>query len=204
MRYISFVLAVALVVSSPAEARPLTVPAKASWQHADTNVIFGPELAGMGRTEITDSGEAELDIMVQYGSNDDTWLTVYLFRPALSSLAVWFDRSQVKILERPEYRHPAATTEAWTFAPPGATSASGMRRMFVPPSGNIKATGLAIVPVGEWLVAFRISSVKLGAEELDRKLGAAIAQVRWRWRAVLPPRTLRSAGASPAPMPPVS
>jgi hypothetical protein len=180
MRFVTLLTtALAVAVAAPAQARPLTVPATASWKHADNEVVLPPQLAGMSRGEMSDSGESELDVSVQYGAGTKSWLTIYVFKPALRSLPVWFDRSETKILGRDGYHGPSTTGPIRGVIPPGASAASGLRRMYVPAAGNIKATGLAMVPVGEWLVAFRISSAELSAPELDEKLTAAITQVRW-------------------------
>jgi len=163
-----------------AELRPLEVPATSGWQHAATGLILRSQLAGYRRTSLDDGGTAELDVIAGFSAPDQsTIVTVYLFRPALMSVPVWFDRSDTQILLREEYRGPQPVAETRAFAPPSASVASGLRRTYTTGTADFPTTGLAIMPMGEWLVAVRISSHDPDPAALETSLDAVIAAIGW-------------------------
>jgi len=166
--------------AAQAEARTLDLPANAGWQHAATGLVLRSRLAGYQRTWIDDSGTAELDISANFEAPDrSTVVTLYLFRPALMSVPVWFDRSETQILLRDEFHGVQPAAEARAFAPPGSTVASALRRVYVTGLDAYRTTGLAMMPMGEWLVAVRISSHDADPAALEARLDAVIAAIGW-------------------------
>ncbi len=98
MRYGLIPAVAAMMLATPANARDLAVPADKGWGHAQTGLVLMPEIAGFPRTKIEDYGERELDIVAHYENVAfDTFATIYLFRPALMSVPVWFDRSSTQV-----------------------------------------------------------------------------------------------------------
>lgn len=181
----AILLALALSASAvvPAAAQKvtaLTVPANASWKHAGTGVILRSKIAGLPRGTIVDSTTSELDVMVQYAQGQPTTVTVYIFRPALMSVPMWFDRSETQILLRREplgLATPYAPIRA--FAAPHAAANSALQRVYAPGKGPYKSTGLVVAPLGEWLVAVRASSTELDPAALDAKLSEIVAGIVW-------------------------
>lgn len=176
------VAAMALLAATPAAGQPrdLAVPPDKAWQHAATGVVLTPTLRGLPRTALRDSGDDELDVSAQF--NDpalDTSLTVYVFRPALPSTAVWFDRAATQIALRDVYGTALATTMPTPFARPGATVAAGLRQVFAPTKGHYRSTAVALAPLGAWLVAVRISSATLSPTAMAGELDATLAAIRW-------------------------
>lgn len=178
----TFAIAAALVAltSFPAMAqRRLEVPATAAWKHAETGLVLRARLADLPRTELTDSTANELDVAAQFGSTDDIAITLYIFRPAVQSVPLWFDRAETQILLRESFGGATPYTPVRAFAAAGSTVASALRRSYVPGNGSFKSTALAMVPLGEWLVAIRISAVSLDPAALETRLDAAIADIGW-------------------------
>ncbi|MES2443312.1 MAG: hypothetical protein V4574_10815 [Pseudomonadota bacterium] len=162
-----------------AQQRSLQVPAASGWKHAETGLILRPRLAGFARNGLTDNGNAELDVAAQF-EDASTRITVFLFRPALQSVPVWFDRAETQILLRGDTfgkAQPIGPVQA--FAAPGATAASALRRVYTPARGPYRSTGLAVIPLGRWLVAIRISSQQFDTAELDARLSEAVAGIGW-------------------------
>jgi len=159
---------------------PIVVPGTAAWQHGETKLILRPRIAGMVRGDISDSSASELDVTVQYASPDgQTQATLYIFRPALDSVPVWFDRSETQILVRDTYGKAAPLADPMAFAPPRATAASGLRRTYVPSKGPYKSTGLVMMPLGKWLVAVRISSASIEPAALDAAMAGIVVGIGW-------------------------
>jgi hypothetical protein len=173
-------------LSSPAAAkRDLAVPPSAGWQHAASKLILMGQLAGLARTEIYDLGDKELDVVVQYATADrGTQATVYLFKPALASVPVWFDRSETQIRLRPAFRGVASRqTSPLAFPTPGASTANALRQSFSIQGGEFKSTALAVMPLDEWLVVVRLSSTVLDEGQIDSKLSDIVGAIRFPVRA---------------------
>lgn len=175
--------ATVMAVAAPLAAAPrdLPVPADKGWQHAETGLILMPKLAGLQRTELKDLGTSELDVEAQYQSPDAaTIATVYLFRPAVMSVPLWFDRSQTQIRERKQvYGNVAPVTPPQAFAPPGTTTPSALRQTFQTGKTKYNTTSLAVLPLGSWLVAVRLSMTSFDAASIDREMGGILDAIRW-------------------------
>lgn len=174
------VMAAAAVLPAQAEAkRQIEAPANAPWKHAQTGITLPSSLLGIARDSIGDNSSSEIDVFASYGERKATIITLYVFRPALASVPMWFDRSETQILMRDVYGNATPATPAAAFAPPGSKAASALRRIYLPGKGDYKSTGLAIMPMGEWLVAVRISSQEFDATTLDAKLDELIRTLGW-------------------------
>lgn len=171
-------IAATCALPAQAQKRDLGVPATSGWKHANTNLILRAQLAGFPRFELSDFGQAELDVAARFGDGS-TEITVYVFHPALASVPVWFDRSESAILGRDIFGNAQPIGAAQPFAPPHSKAPSGLRRGYQPGSGQYKSTALAMMPMGEWLVGLRISSTTLDLAQLDVKLTEAIAAIGW-------------------------
>ena len=168
--------------SAPASAEPriLTVPATASWQHAATGMTLPPRIAGFGRGAITDSGSDELDVYTQYDTSDGAAsATVYIYRTDLPDVALWFDRAVETLVASDRFGiERAAMPLPSAFARPGDSRPTGLRTA-LPAAREWRSTGVAIAPLGEWLVKVRMSSSVLDAAALDKRMEALIAGMRW-------------------------
>ncbi|WP_375270978.1 hypothetical protein [Sphingomonas sp.] len=164
-----------------AAARELAVPAGKGWQHAETGVILMPTIAGLTRTELSDATAGEFDVTARYEAADKSVITtLFLFHPATDDVALWFDRSRAALEANDDFRgmSPASAAPV-AFAAPGATAASSLRQVYASAGGRFRSTGLAVVPVGEWLVALRMTAPALNATQLGERMAQVIAGVRW-------------------------
>ncbi|MET3722632.1 hypothetical protein [Sphingomonas trueperi] len=169
----------ALPVSAHAQTSTLEVPAAKKWKHAQTGLIVPQAPGGLPRTEITSEGQGELDIAVQFGDVNKTRATLYLFRPSLMSVPVWFDRVETQILLRSDYGNAVAADAPSGFVMPGGVTASALRRIYKPSKPPYSATGAAVLALGDWLVVVRISSVEQAPAQLDATMSALIAGLGW-------------------------
>ncbi len=173
-------LTVALAMPAHAQTkRDIAAPAGAPWKHAQTGMTLPASLLGIARGSIGDNSSSEVDVFASYGDGQATIITLYVFRPALASVPMWFDRSDAQILMRDVYGNATPVAAPVAFAPPGGKTASALRRIYLPGKGSYKSTGLAIMPMGEWLVAVRISSQQFDASALDAKLDEVIKALGW-------------------------
>lgn len=205
MRIISLVVAGLLVaaVTLPAHAqakRQIETSANAPWKHAQTGITLPSSLLGIARGSIDDNSSSQIDVFANYGEGQATIITLYVFRPALTSVPMWFDRSETQILMRDVYGNAMPATPATAFAPPGSKATSALRRIYLPGKGEYKSTGLAIMPMGEWLVAVRISSQEFDAAALDAKLTEVIKTLGWPEKVIEQPPAVPIAPCS-APLP---
>jgi hypothetical protein len=182
-RFAGLALATAMIaapaVAEAQQVRKIEVPVTSKWQHAATGLIVPRSLVGLPRTEITDSTTDESDIFLQFGDPDTTSLTIYLFRPTIADVPIWFDRVETQILGRGVYGNTAPNGDAIAFAPPRGTTAAALRRVYIPGKGPYTATGAAMLPFGDWLVAARFSSTTLDAAALDAMLVQALNGLIW-------------------------
>ena len=132
VRFAVLVAAASIAAPLAAEAqqmRTIDVPPTKRWQHAATGLVVPQSLIGLTRTTITDSTADESDIFLQFVDPAKTALSVYLFRPALADLPVWFDRVETQILERRDvYGEARPNGETLAFPPPGGTTALSRRQ----------------------------------------------------------------------------
>lgn len=156
----------------------LEIPAKAGWKHAATGLIFRPTLAGLPRTDIKDSGASELDMSIGYGDSSAT-LTIFVFRPSMGGAPMWFDRAETQIFKGDMFGGVTPTGAPRAFAPPRGAALSGLRRAYTPAKREITGTALAVAPLRDWLVAFRITSSSLDPAALEARLDQAIAGISW-------------------------
>jgi hypothetical protein len=173
---------------SASHARDLPVPAGKGWKHAETGIVAKGAMLGLPRTSISDSTQNERDVVLQFEDADRaTSLTYYIFRPAVMSVPMWFDRARTQIEQRDTFGGVTpATAEPIAFAPPQTSTSAALRQVYAAAKGPVSATGLAVLPIGEWLVVVRLSSVTLDPAALDTKLGEAIAALGWPANATAP------------------
>ena len=180
-------------------ARDLPVPAGKGWQHARTGLILPARLDGLPRFQLSDKTAGEWDVVAEFLEQDDpTIVTVHLYHPAIDDVTLWFDRSRKQLEDRKVFDEVKPTTpEAIAFVPPGASSPASALRQTFKAEKTFKSTSLAIIPLGEWMVAVRLSSFKATTGQLDERMSRVIAAIRWP--AVLPPApALHAIAACPA------
>ena len=157
----------------------LKIKADGRFEHRHTKLVLPPSLAGLQRTKATAIEGDQLDIFFEHATPDlsETY-TVYVFRHVAGGLPVWFDRARSMIEGRPALG-AATLHSAGAFVPPGRTNASGLAATYSVSGKGYSSTGVALVPLGEWIVKVRASSKTLSPAELDSKMKAVLAELRW-------------------------
>lgn len=158
--------------------RDLAIPADKSWQHAHTGMILPSRLAGLPRAGVRDFGTEELDVVGTYAAPEGVTASVYIYKSMIPDAPLWFDRADAAI----RLRNPNAVAAGAPapFAFPGAAAPSGLRTSYQVGSPGPRSTAVAVAPVSEgWLVKVRISASALDRAEIDEKLSAILAGLRW-------------------------
>lgn len=179
-----FLVGVAMAAACPAaghaEQRAIPIEAASDWQHAQSKLVLPPEAAGLKRWRLDDSGKDELDVAAGYQAPDDShFATVYIYRPQITDAGLWFDRAKSVIRSIPAYRADAVGTEAISRM---ALTPSGPERGFrmvrpVDHEGN-KSTGLAVLPIGGWIVKIRMTG-KMDTAGMEQRLTAFVQALGW-------------------------
>lgn len=174
-------MVVALASATPVAARELAVPADKGWQHQDTGLVLTARLAGLPRTGLSDTTQSEHDVMARFEAPDQSVVaSVFLFKPAIADVALWFDRGATALQANEIFRGVAPASAAPIgFAAGGAPVPSSLRQVFTKAEGPYRSTALAVMPLGEWIVAVRMSAKSLSADELDAGLMQLIGAIRW-------------------------
>jgi hypothetical protein len=181
---IGSIAALLLAIPQPALAqnpgRELVVAQTSAWQHAETQIILPPRVTGLTRSGLRDLGDGEMDVVVQYeGGADGVFATVYLFRTQSADVPLWFDRALTAIMTRPEHGFAGAAPAPVPFTRPGAAVASGLRATIDIAWPGLRSTGIAIAPLGPYLVKVRMSSATLDRAALDERLSRFVEGLRW-------------------------
>ena len=191
------VVAALCAVPAIAQQRDLPVPADKGWGHAATGVTFPARLAGLPRTSIRDSTADERDVSLNFETPDRaTVVTIFLFHPALAKAAIWFDRSEAQIALRTDWHGATpADPNPTAFARPGSAVSAGLKQAYRTGSKEYPTTALAVVPVGEWLVAVRYSARDVDIPAVRQRLDGVIDAIRWPAETGVPPPAARPIAA---------
>jgi len=183
LKFGAILLLLAIPQAAPAQQaaqRTLAVPANASWQHAETQMILPSRSAGLTRGDIRNTTDAELDIIAAYENREEGITgTVYLYRTMTPDAALWFDRALTSIMMRPEYRLDGGPPAPTGFTRPGGSTASGLRAALDSSAPDLSGTAVAIVPLGGWLVKIRLSAARLDRSAIDNLLTRFIQELCW-------------------------
>lgn len=171
-----------LMPSGPAAAQQdLEVRAGETWTHRHSGITVPPTLSGNALTKAKAYARDELDVGLTFepeGAED--FISFYIFRNTNGAPPVWFAQAQAAIEQRGTFGTPTLAEPPRAFALPGQTVASGLRAIYAPQDGaRYTSTGVALVPVGDWYVKFRVTSQRRTPAELGALLDGVVAQIGW-------------------------
>lgn len=169
--------AAALLLSMPVTAQPkIDAPAGQAWIHDSSGFGFAATADGFKRVEVKDFGKTQSDIAITY--RDDatgTIATLYLFRAGVPDVSIWADRAEASILvNAPRYLGTLGQNQRkWSPLTlwPNARNA-GMSVVFPLDGKGLKATGLAMVRHGPWLIKLRLSSSRLDPAQVEARMAS--------------------------------
>jgi hypothetical protein len=158
-----------------AQLRVIEAAEATAWRHAGTGTGFPATVGTLRRTAIRDTGAKELDVIIGYKSPDEAdEVTFYLFKTQIVSAPLWFDRALDAVMLRPGLVAGTARPEPRTFEAQPGRGSTGLRASLPITFGKYRASGIAVIPVGPWLLKVRLSSENPDLVRLDALLSAAI------------------------------
>lgn len=167
---IRFLVALAIAFAAgPAVAQDM-------WRHDGSGISLPRTVGGLQLNQEQDaSGGGGFDVILQYG-DDDTAFTVYVYRSAYPNPALWFERTRMAMSTNVGAPVEGVAPESVTLG--GASAPNALREdIAIPAGGRFRATSVAIVQAGEWILKARISSRTLDrggvSAMMDELLGAA-------------------------------
>ncbi|UZK64799.1 hypothetical protein [Sphingomonas sp. M1-B02] len=172
-------LTIAIPAIAQAQPRNLPITGKA-FEHQHSKLRLPGELLGFRMTRLIENAPDQLDVVALWDSPDNKEaISVYVYRFVLGAVPVWFDRARVAIETRADvYGSVTRLPGAMAFVPPGQSTASGLATTYAT-QGRFRSTGVALLPMGEWLVKVRYSSATLAPEQLAPRVQAVLAALTW-------------------------
>ncbi|HTU12590.1 MAG TPA: hypothetical protein VMG08_16995 [Allosphingosinicella sp.] len=164
-----FAFALALILATPAAAQ--------DWRHRPSGISLPSLPDGFRVGRETDNRRDGSDVFVQLGSDDEP-ATLYVYRSAYPGAAIWFERTRLAM--RANVGAPTGNVAPRSFTLGAATAPNGLREEIdIPAGGRWRATAVAIVQYGDWIVKARLTSARLDAAGLGRRLDALLGALRF-------------------------
>lgn len=169
IRFVALALA-ALGLAVPAQAQDM-------WQHAESGVSVPRRIGEMRfQNESDASGGRGQDVAVQLGGGD-TPVTLYVYRAAYPNPALWFERTRLAM--GVNVGAPTDRVAPMGITVGNASAPNALREDIAITGGRYKATSVAIVQAGEWIVKARISSTTLDLASVAARMDALLAALRF-------------------------
>jgi hypothetical protein len=182
--------AAALPAAAQSREEIHTLPLKPGqgFEHKATKFEMPATLDGLRLGELDEIGEGQVDIFGRYGVDGvPELLTVYIFRQASGGLPVWFDRAIHSLNESGAFGTPTRLPGGGAFVPPGQTIASGLIATFSSAKAPFQSTGVAIVPMGDWLIKIRYSSASIAPDQMEARIRTILGALHWPGKIPAPP-----------------
>lgn len=151
-----------------------------NWRHAGSDIGAPAQVGEFRRTKVEDRFGNGLDMAVSFArAKGDTVLTLFLYQPAYADNSLWFDQAQIAIQENPLWKLPDGVTATPKPFRVGSDASLEGSVLSYAARGRASSTAMALVPVNGWLVKLRMSSKRLGQQELERKIVEAAQALEW-------------------------
>ena len=93
-----------MLAAMPGAAEEIPLQPNQPFLHAQTQLSFPVEIAGIHRTAATDYGTRQFDVAVNYGQpSEDQVVTIYLYRAGLADVSLMFPTVSEAILSRSRF-----------------------------------------------------------------------------------------------------
>lgn len=181
-----------MLLASPAlaqqEPAPIAAREGSAYKHKHSGFGFPPTLIGLKRAQGREVVAPQLDLMFNYRAADDSEeISVYVYRMTSGSVPLWFDVSRTVVETRKGTGRKTAWGTPTAFTPPGQASASALQLGWTITGSDLRSTSLTLIPMGDWLVKIRHSSVAHEVATLQRRTSEAVAALGWPKRIAAAP-----------------
>ncbi|MGC6331788.1 hypothetical protein [Rhizorhabdus sp. FW153] len=174
-------LIAAAATAAPVVRQEIRTKAGKPWVHKSSKFAFPAMIGPFSRRMVEDISEGkQIDLAGTYDEpGSQTLASVYIYRPAMPDPALWFDISSW-YLQRSQIAGGVGNGAAPTaFQIGSGSSTSALRQSYALASDPVGSTGLAIVPVGRWIVKLRMTSRTLPPAALDQAMRDFLFGLSW-------------------------
>ncbi len=169
----------AVPVAAQMQKNAIPAPADQPYRFKHSGLTIPATLEDMPRKAIDQFGTDELDVFANFERGSDG-ITIYVYRNVSGAVPIWFDRASASVETRRDmYGTATASGPAIAFTPPGQSVASGLMGTWSVTKPPYRGTGLALMPMGDWLVKVRYSSATLDGAGIAARLPAILAALTW-------------------------
>jgi hypothetical protein len=177
-----FVALALAFVGLPAAAQQNAPQAGESYSHRGSQMVAPASLEGLSRGEIRDSTGTGRDVMIQYGTPDQSsFLSVYFYRSPHRSAALWFEQARRALESNPILGTKFQAGPVEGFSTPGAVATDGLLVSYRL-GDRFRSTAVAVITVGNWIVKLRMTSSTLDEQALSERVVAAAQALVWPTR----------------------
>lgn len=168
----SFCITLPAIVHAQPQPRVLEAAERESWHHQSSGLSIPPELLGLTRTNISDYSDDQRNIMAGFGNQQGTEiLSLYIFKPAISSTSIWHDRAQTSIKYIYFQSQENMPHISKSVPVPTTPEIQALLAIYQFPSGQPRrTTGLATVEVNGWITKVRYTSSTLTIEAMEKQI----------------------------------
>lgn len=161
-------------------AQDIKTKAGKPWPHKDSGFAFPAVSGAFVRRDMSDISDGKrIDISATYDDpTTGSVATLYLYRPAMPDASLWFDIANWFLQRNDRFgaTKPAGGPTAFQIAPTGGSAA--LRQSYAISAAG-RSTGVAIVPVGPWLIKLRMTSAAADPPLLDRMMRDFLNALPW-------------------------
>lgn len=150
------------------------------WTHKASGLTFPAAIGGFIRNDINDLSEGkQIDLGSAYREPaSGTLATVYIYRPAMPVAPLWFDIANWYIQRNQRFAPVAAHGGAVSFTIAGQEQTVNLRQVYAIGAMG-RSSGIAIIPLGSWMVKVRMTSQHYDPRALDAALQALVEGLGW-------------------------
>lgn len=150
------------------------------WIHRASGLAFPATIGRFVRNDINDLSEGkQIDLGSAYREPaTGTLATVYIYRPAMPVAPLWFDIANWYIQRNQRFAPVTAHSGTVSFTVAGQDQTVNLRQVYAIGAMG-RSSGVAILPLGPWMVKVRMTSHQYEPRALDAALQSLVEGLGW-------------------------
>lgn len=167
-------------LASAAQPQAIKVEEGKTWVHEASGLALPAAIGSFVRNDISDlSGGKQIDVGSGYREPaTGTLATVYVYRPAMPLAPLWLDIASWYIQRNQSFAPVTVHSGAVSFTVAGQVDTVNLRQVYSIGAMG-RSSGVAIVPLGPWMIKVRITSQYYEPRALDAALEAVVKGLGW-------------------------